>query len=53
MESHGAPGRIQVSEAFRALTCDPFAFEDRGTLAIKGIGEVKTYFLASEARSPG
>ena len=53
MESHGVPGRIQVSEAFRELTRDAFAFEERGALAIKGIGEVKTYFLASEVRSPG
>jgi adenylate cyclase len=28
MESHGLPGRIQVSEAFRDLTGDRFAFED-------------------------
>ena len=28
MESHGAPGRIQVSEAFRELTRDVFVFED-------------------------
>ena len=45
MESHGAAGRIQVSEAFYALTSDAFTFEERGALAIKGIGEVKTYFL--------
>ena len=45
MESHGVPGRIQVSEAFRALTSDAFAFEERGTTDIKGIGETVTFFL--------
>jgi class 3 adenylate cyclase len=45
MESHGAPGRIQVSEAFCTLTRDAFTFEERGMLAIKGIGEVRAYFL--------
>ena len=46
MESHGQAGRIQVSEAFRALTGDAFAFEERGAMEIKGIGETRTYFLA-------
>ena len=32
------PGRIQVSEAFHDLTRDAFAFEERGTLPIEGIG---------------
>ena len=48
MESHGSPGRIQVSEAFCDLTRDAFTFEERGTITIKGIGEVKTYFLLSD-----
>lgn len=45
MESHGLPGRIQVSEAFRKLTGDAFAFEERGVTEIKGIGEAATFFL--------
>jgi adenylate cyclase len=45
MESHGESGRIQVSEAFRALAGDAFTYEERGTTALKGIGEAKTYFL--------
>ena len=44
MESHGAPGRIQVSEAFRDLTGDAFIFEERGVVDMKGIGETTTYF---------
>lgn len=45
MESHGVAGRIQVSEAFRALAGEAFAFEERGAMEIKGIGETRTYFL--------
>jgi adenylate cyclase len=45
MESHGEPGRIQVSAAFRALTEDAFVFEERGTTDIKGIGSARTFFL--------
>jgi class 3 adenylate cyclase len=45
MESHGMPGRIQVSETFRELTKDMFAFEERGPMEIKGVGVVTTYYL--------
>jgi class 3 adenylate cyclase len=45
MESYGEPGRIQVSEAFRDLTWDAFAFEERGASEIKGLGLKKTFFL--------
>jgi adenylate cyclase len=50
MESHGVPGRIQVSEAFRAMTSNTFAFEERGTTEIKGIGETTTFFLIGPVR---
>jgi len=50
MESHGQPGRIHVSQAFRELACDVFVFEDRGAAEVKGIGEVRTYFL-TDARA--
>ncbi len=49
MESHGEPGRIQVSEAFRDLAADAFTFQERGETEIKGIGATRTYFLV-EAR---
>ena len=48
MESSGAPGRIHVSEAFRALTLDRFEFSESGTAALKGIGTVSSYFLLKE-----
>jgi adenylate cyclase len=45
MESHGLPGRIQVSEAFRDLTKDVFTFDERGATEIKSIGTTRTFFL--------
>jgi len=48
MESHGAPGRIQVSEAFRELAGDAFVFEERGEIDIRGVGLTRTCFLLRE-----
>jgi adenylate cyclase len=45
MESHGIPGRIHVSEAFRDLCADAFRFEERGATEIKSLGAIKTFFL--------
>jgi class 3 adenylate cyclase len=45
MESHGTPGRIQVTRATYDLLCDEFEFEPRGTVPIKGKGEVETWYL--------
>jgi adenylate cyclase len=45
MESHGVPGRIQISEAFRDLAAEAFVFEERGPIDIKGLGLTSTYFL--------
>ena len=45
MESHGLPGRIQVSDAFRDLTKDVFIFDERGATEIKSIGTTRTFFL--------
>ncbi|MEM8663848.1 MAG: adenylate/guanylate cyclase domain-containing protein, partial [Pseudomonadota bacterium] len=45
MESHGAPDKIQVSEATRALLGPEFATTSRGVLAIKSIGSVETFWL--------
>jgi hypothetical protein len=46
MESHGEPGRIQVSEVLRALAAGVFTFHERGMIDINGIGPTRTYFLA-------
>jgi adenylate cyclase len=53
MESHGVPGRIQVSEQYRAVVGDAFAFEERGTTDIKGIGCTRTFFLLGPRAAKG
>ncbi|MEG4015615.1 adenylate/guanylate cyclase domain-containing protein [Microcoleus sp. S1D4] len=45
MESHGIPGRIQVSHYTYNLLHDKYEFEDRGEIEIKGKGKMQTYFL--------
>ncbi|MCB9568235.1 MAG: adenylate/guanylate cyclase domain-containing protein [Myxococcales bacterium] len=50
MESSGEPGRIQVTEATRALLEDEFILSPRGVVQVKGIGEIETYWL--EGRRP-
>lgn len=45
MESHGVPGRIQVTDRVRERLADSFQFEDRGTIDIKGKGQMRTFFL--------
>jgi len=45
MESHGVPGRIQVSDAFRSIVQDAFCFDERGIVEIRGIGSTRTWFL--------
>jgi len=45
MESHGLPGRIQVTQATYELLKDKYEFEERGAIQIKGKGEMTTYWL--------
>jgi adenylate cyclase len=45
MESHGLPGRIQVSDAFRSTLQNAFCFDERGIIEIRGIGPTRTWFL--------
>jgi class 3 adenylate cyclase len=52
LESHGEPGRIQVSEAVYLRLRDTFAFESRGTIELKGKGPVSAYFLTSRLAPP-
>jgi class 3 adenylate cyclase len=49
LESHGVPGRVQVSEAVFQRLRDRFAFERRGTIELKGRGPITTYFLNAPA----
>jgi len=47
MESHGVPGRIQVSEAFYSLAGPSFFFEERGPINVKGLSASRTFFLVA------
>lgn len=49
MESHGVAGRVQLTEATRERLGDPFVCEARGTIAAKGMGELRTWFLVGRA----
>jgi adenylate cyclase len=51
MQSHGVPGRIQVSDATRTLLGDAFLFEDRGEIVIKGKGQLRTWLLLDPENS--
>jgi adenylate cyclase len=45
MESHGTPGRIQITRATYELLADEFECEPRGTIAVKGKGEVEVWYI--------
>jgi guanylate cyclase len=45
MESHGAPGRIQITRATYELLGDEFECERRGTVEVKGKGRLETWYL--------
>jgi len=45
MESHGVPGRIQVSPSTYDLVKDDFVCEPRGVVDVKGKGPMETWFL--------
>jgi len=53
MESHGLPGRIQVSESTYRLLCRDYEFEDRGEIDVKGKGRLRAYLMIGRAtRNP-
>ena len=45
MESHGKPGYIQVTEATYLKLQNKYLLEPRGTIEVKGRGEMMTYWL--------
>ena len=45
MESSGTPGRIQITRATYDLIADEFVCEPRGTISVKGKGEMETWYL--------
>ena len=48
MESHGEPGRIQVTEAVSQCLGDRYRISPRGPVAIKGLTEMCTYWLEGQ-----
>jgi adenylate cyclase len=46
MESSGIPGKIQLSEQTQAEMDSRFDLAERGMVECKGIGQMKTFFLA-------
>ncbi len=45
MESLGEVGKIQVSDAARERLKNNFALEPRGTVSVKGRGDMQTWWL--------
>jgi guanylate cyclase len=45
MESHGTSGRVQITRATKDLLEDEFVCEPRGTIQVKGKGEMEAWYL--------
>jgi class 3 adenylate cyclase len=45
MQTESAPGRIQVTRSTYELLRDEFLLEPRGTIPVKGKGEMETWYL--------
>jgi guanylate cyclase len=48
MESHGAGGSIQVTQATYELIKNEFSCEARGTVNVKGKGDMKVWWVLTE-----
>jgi adenylate cyclase len=54
MQTDGTPGRIQITRATYDLLKDEFVCERRGTVPIKGKGEMETWYLVGRREAvPG
>jgi class 3 adenylate cyclase len=51
MESHGEPGRIQISEATYSVIKNQFPTIPRGPIEVKGKGTVTTWWLEASGQS--
>lgn len=51
MESHGEPGAIQVTRETYEKLKDQFEFQSRGTIFVKGKGEMETFLLKGSLTS--
>jgi Adenylate and Guanylate cyclase catalytic domain len=52
MESHGTSGRIQITRATKELLGDEFVCEPRGTIPVKGKGEIEAWYLVGRRADP-
>jgi adenylate cyclase len=52
MESQGTSGRIQITRATKDLLEDEFVCEPRGTIPIKGKGEMEVWYLVGRRKGP-
>lgn len=52
LEALGSPGRIHVSDTTARRLADWFELEDRGTLTVKGKGQLNTYYLCGRKHQP-
>ena len=48
MQTQGTPGRIQVTRSTYELLKDEFVLEPRGTIEIKGKGDMETWYLLGQ-----
>jgi guanylate cyclase len=53
MQSQGTPGCIQIGEATYELVKDDFVCEPRGTVEVKGKGEMETWYVLGRQRDAG
>jgi adenylate cyclase len=52
MESHGTSGRIQITTATKELLSDEFAYEPRGSIPVKGKGDIEAWYLVGRCATP-
>jgi adenylate cyclase len=52
MESHGTSGRIQITRATKELLEHEFVCEPRGTITLKGKGEMEAWYLVGRRVEP-
>jgi adenylate cyclase len=52
MESHGTSGRIQITRATKELLEDEFVCQSRGTIPVKGKGEMEVWYLVGRRTDP-
>jgi guanylate cyclase len=53
MQSEGTPGRIQITRSTYELLKDEFLCEPRGTVSVRGKGDMETWFLVGRREAVG